>query len=294
MDKTKSTLALILSLVALVLVVRLITTEPESAAQKTSVYDRIMKTRTIRCAYQPWPPFLVKDPNTGKISGIYPDIFEQIGSDLNLKIEWIEEVGSANLFEGYATGRYDMLCSTITMTPQRSLVSSFSRPIGYVPFYAYVREGDKRFDNAYDKLNSDAVTMIGLDGDFTSMVAQEAFPKANKVNLPNMLNGADLLVALASGKADVAINDPTIADLFMKTNPGKIRRVEGNPIRFPSISVALPLGEEKLRELISQTLTHYLEVGRIDEILNGYGLNGAKILRVAPPYVDAAQGRNKE
>ncbi|MGE4350864.1 MAG: substrate-binding periplasmic protein [Bdellovibrionales bacterium] len=295
MKNAKTTLALVLSCVALILAAWSVFHSSGTSVQKASVYDRIMKDRTIRCAYQPWPPFLAKDPNTGEISGVYADIFKQIGQDLNLKIDWVEEVGSANTFEGYTTGRYDMLCSPITSTPQRALVSGFVRPFGYLPYYAYVREGDPRFDNAYDKMDNESITMMGLDGDFTSIVANEEFPKAKKVNLPNMMNGADLLTSLASGKADVVINDPSIADVFMKTNSGKVRRVEGPPVRFLAVSISLPLGEERLRELMNQTVTHYLDVGKIDKILNSYDLDETKILRIAPPYRDpSAKGKGAE
>lgn len=281
----KTTLALILSVIALVLAINVTMRKPETQqATRSSTYDRIMNDRTIRCAYQPWPPFVIKDPNTKKISGVFPDLFAQIGKDLNLKIVWTEEVGSANMFEGFTTGRYDMLCSPITSTPQRALASGFSPAIAYVPFYLYVREGDNRFDHAYDKANSEAVSMTTLDGDFTATVTNELFPKAKKVELPNMTNGADLLVSLAAGKADVVVNDPSIADVFIMSNPGKIRRVAGQPLRFPSLNFAFPLGEDRLRVLMSETITNYLDVGIVEKILNTYGLDETKLLRVATPY----------
>ncbi|MDX9689561.1 MAG: transporter substrate-binding domain-containing protein [Proteobacteria bacterium] len=285
MNSWKSSLALLLSLVAVIAALYVSTTAHEQDVQKISAYDRIMKTRTVRCAYQTWPPFIIKDPNTGKISGVVADIFETMGKDLGLKIDWAEEVGSANMFEGFPTGRYDMFCSPLTMTPQRAMVSDFTRPIGFVPFYLYVKEGDHRFDHNYGQVNDEKVSIMFMDGDFTGIVANELFPKARKVSLPNFNNGGDLLVGVSSLKADATVNDPSIADVFMKNNPGKIRRVDGAALKTPPINFALPVGEDKLRRLVDHVITNYLEVGIIDNILKNYGLDEAKILRVAPPYI---------
>jgi ABC-type amino acid transport substrate-binding protein len=59
---------------------------------KESAFDRILRTQTIRCGYVVYPPSIIKDPNTGRLSGIFYDITEKMGERLNLKIEWTEEV----------------------------------------------------------------------------------------------------------------------------------------------------------------------------------------------------------
>lgn len=47
---------------------------PAFAAEKESSYDRVMRTRTLRCGYGIFQPMIMKDPNTRKISGIFVDI----------------------------------------------------------------------------------------------------------------------------------------------------------------------------------------------------------------------------
>lgn len=125
--------------------------------QTASVYDRIMASHTLRCAYQVWPPHIIKDPNTGALSGIYYDLTEELGKQLGLKIIWAEEVGSGSIFDGFKTGRYDAVCAAIVATPERSLVADFSRPFVFVPFYLYARDGDMRFDSHYAAVNDSSV-----------------------------------------------------------------------------------------------------------------------------------------
>jgi len=256
----------------------------EQVAKKETTFARVMRTQILRCAYEVWPPFLSRDSKNGKLSGVYYELLEKMGRDLHLKIEWAEEVGKAAMFEGFQTGRYDAFCSAITPSPGRALAGDFTRPFGYVPFFLYAREGDNRFDNNYGAANSEAIALVAADGDLTAIITREVFPKAKALSLPDLTNGADILMTVASGKADATVNDSNIARAFIANNPGKIKQAKGLPLRFPSMSIALPAGEERLRQILDLTLTHYLETGVIERIFMTYGLDETKILRVAKPY----------
>jgi Bacterial extracellular solute-binding proteins, family 3 len=69
-------------------------------AEAKSVYSRVIESGKIRCGYIPYEPGLIKDPNTGKFSGIMHDTMEEIAKSLNLKVEWTEEVGWGTMIEG--------------------------------------------------------------------------------------------------------------------------------------------------------------------------------------------------
>lgn len=84
---------------------------PAFAADKETAYDRIMKSGEIRCGYAISPPAMVQDPNTGEISGMDYDIWQEIGKELGVKIVWPEEAGWGNYITGLNSGRYDAFCS---------------------------------------------------------------------------------------------------------------------------------------------------------------------------------------
>ncbi|MCB1551812.1 MAG: ABC transporter substrate-binding protein, partial [Alphaproteobacteria bacterium] len=63
-------------------------------------YDRVVESGVIRCGYGISPPVMVKDPNTGVMSGLDVEIWNEIGKELGLKIEWAEEAGWGNFIEG--------------------------------------------------------------------------------------------------------------------------------------------------------------------------------------------------
>ena len=75
--------------------------------QPQTVYDRVMRTKTLRCGYHTWAPYLVKDANSGAMSGIYFDYVEKLAASLNLKVEWAEEVGYGDLITALNGGRID-------------------------------------------------------------------------------------------------------------------------------------------------------------------------------------------
>src|SRR4051812_116596 len=60
---------------------------------KESTYARVLRTGEIRCAYEPYAPALMKDPNTGEFSGIFYEIMTEVARRLNVKMNWVEEVG---------------------------------------------------------------------------------------------------------------------------------------------------------------------------------------------------------
>lgn len=51
-----------------------------------------MATRTLRCGYGLWEPAVMRDPNTGEVSGLFVDIMEALGELTDIEIEWMEEV----------------------------------------------------------------------------------------------------------------------------------------------------------------------------------------------------------
>ena len=252
--------------------------------QKESVYERILRTKKIRCAYIVWPPFLGKDATTGKMSGVYYDILTKIGEDWGVEIDWAEEVGAGDRFAGFVTGRYDMICAPTGYTPQRAAVSDFSIPIYYQPFYLYARADDHRFDEAYDKADQSDVTFMSLEGYMGESVIKSSFPKARYLALPNLSTDVDVLLSIAMGKADLTAAETCMAGDFIDRNPGKIRRVSGKPLRVAAGVIPVPMGQEKLKARLNTTLAYYLDTGFIDKVMTANGLSPEKVLRVAVPY----------
>lgn len=228
------------------------------------VYERVLKTKTIRCGFATWAPYMIKDANTGKLSGFDYEYMEQLGKILDLKIQWTEEVGWGNYIEGLNNHRYDMLCSTDWAIGERLKYSTISTAASYSSLYAFVRTGDHRFDGDLKKINQKDIKIAAIDGDSSYNVVRLYFPDAKIHAIDQMSEGAQLLLEVTTGKADVTIVDENIAKQFVKNNPGKIIRVADVPSvqTFAEVFV-MKKGERSLKDMIDGGI----------EIINNSGFN---------------------
>src|ERR1019366_454810 len=190
-----------------------------SDKQANEVYDRVVKTRTLRCAYTIYPTFIDKDPNTGKLSGLFHDLTEEIGRQLNLKIVWAEEVPTDAIFEGFRTGRYDAVCPGYFATPSRTAGGDFTRPLVFIPFNMYVRTGESRFKSFAD-FNNPGVTISTMDGEASQIAVNDAFPQAHQNTLPGTTAATDRFMAVAGGKSDATPMEAAIGMEDKAHHPG--------------------------------------------------------------------------
>jgi len=268
----------------LISILLLVLTFPALAAEKMSAFDRVMSSNTINCAYYVWPPFISKDANTGELSGLSHDIMTALADSLSLKLNWSTEINFDAMFEGYSNGRYDMICAPLFSTPARARASDFTDTFAYLPYYLYARADDTRFDNNYEKGNSPDIIYASLDGDMNAILGIEEFPKAKKFSIGQNASQADPLMAVVTGKADITTLEPVAAENFMKSNPGKLRRVAGAPVRTSSVAYSVPIGEEKLKAMLNIALKTMIETGKFDKILKNYPDYNSVVLRTATPF----------
>ncbi len=294
----KNKLSVVAVVVALVALVVPLLHSPdkggEPAAKKETAFERVMRTRTIRCAYALWPPFAMSDPNTGAKSGINHEVMEAIGKVANLKIEWLEEVGFGSFPDQLRSGKEDVFCTGAWMSVPRAQRIEYTAPIEYGVLYAYVRENDARFDGKLETLNDENVTMAVIDGNTSDAVTEAEFPKAKRYAVPSAADAAQLLLTVATGKGDaVIVDDFQISDYNAHNPSNKLRRVAGTPpLRTFGTAYAVAKGEWELRDLINVALSELQLNGTVERIIKKYETTPGSVVRVVKPYADPARGEN--
>jgi polar amino acid transport system substrate-binding protein len=251
---------------------------------KETVYQRVMRTGTLRCGYFLWPRVFERDPNTGAFSGLYHDVVEEVGRQLSLKIDWTEEFAFASAFDGLKMGRYDAICAPLTATPGRARETAFTVPILYGPDFLYARADDARFDNDYAKVNDPAVRVAVLEGEMSQTIKNEDFPKAQTISMPDVTDITQVLLQVAMGKADVALTEPSTAEQFLRGNPGKLKRVPGPPVRVEMTGLNVGVGEEALKDLLNTTITTLHSTGFIERVIEKYRLTPEEFFYPAQPW----------
>ncbi|MFZ2886461.1 MAG: transporter substrate-binding domain-containing protein [Minisyncoccia bacterium] len=244
----------------------------------------VLERGTIRAGYIVYPPYILKDQETGKLSGLFYELTEAIADQLDLDVEWVEEGGYGTIFTSLDSGRYDVQAGGIWANSTRAKAGYLSTPAFYSAIYAYARADDHRFDNNLAAINNPNVKISTLDGAIDDVIARTDYPDAERVTLPQNAPPNQTFLDIVSKKADVAFEQPDVAGLFMKENPGVIRQVSNKPLRIYGNSFAVKRGEQELLQMLNVAIEESIGNGTVDLILTKYQLSSNSYLRLAPPY----------
>lgn len=276
------TTIIIAAIVSYVVAISTSSTGPVTAS-KESVYDRVMRTGTIRCGYYVAEPYTIKDLKTGKLSGIWHDYVEEMGKELKLKIDWTEEIGLGDYSTALEFDRIDAMCLGVWVDPTRAKASDFITPISYHGAYIWVRVDDHRFDQDLKKLNDPSVTISYTDGDIGETVRQEDFPLAKIHALPQLVPVSQVLEDIVTKKADFVVMTPEVVAGFNRANDEKLRKI-GAPVRIFQESIAVRKDAHEFRRLLDHTTRFLIGNGVIERILHKYETIPGSFMRTDIPY----------
>lgn len=258
---------------------------PVIGGKAKTAYDQIVERGTIRCGYVSNPPSCMKDPNTGELSGIFVEAIEEAAKKLELKVDWTEEVGWGSMIEGIKAGRYDMVPCAIWPTSQRSRHVDFTRPLFYSGVCAYVRSNDNRFDNDIALINSPSVKIATMDGEMAEVIADTDFPKAEKLQVPQLSEITSMLLNVRDKKADVTFVELFFAQEFQNNNPGALKNITvSSPLRVFPNTVLIPKGEFELKQMVNTAIEELVNIGTVDSLIGKYEPVPGTFYRMAPPY----------
>ena len=261
--------------------------------QRETAYERVIRTQTLRCGYVTFVPNLIKDPNTGIMSGVDYDIAEALGRKLGMKIDWAEEVGWATVVPGLKVGKYDALCSGNWINPKLGQQAYFSRPYYYQGAFVVVRADDVRFDKDVTAINKPDVRVASLDGDNPKFIAEEDFPKAQIFTLPDMAGEPMVMESVALRKADVTFMDAYNFGTYDDHNRGKLKLTQlDHPVRLYPAGYVLPAGDDRLRAMINTALDEMIYSGQMEKILQRYAKYPYSFTPIERPKLTASVAPN--
>lgn len=264
----------------------------QSVRQSTSLYDKVLSAGEIRCSYLIYPPYCLKDPNTGRLSGMFVETMEAVGNKLGLRINWSEEVGYESLFEGLRANRYDVFAGGLWPNSARGKIAEFSKPLFYSSLRAYGRGSDSRLTNNLDELNSPKFKIAVIDGAMEDLIARTDFPKAQRLSLTQLSPFSQNLLNVASAKADVTFAEPGIVKIFLRDNPASLKELAPEkPLRIFGNAYVFKLGEVKFASMFNTALDELINDGTVERLLRKYEPAPGAFLRTALPYRALPDGK---
>lgn len=281
-------LSLLLSLCALFLLLKRNNSVSDLNVSVESSYHHVKETSIIRCGYVSNPPSCIIDPTTKKLSGIFVEVMEILAKNLNLKLEWVEEVGFGTMIEGIESNRYDIVPCAIWPNSDRAQHADFTIPLFYSGIGVYVRNDDNRFINNLQLINSSEISIATIDGEMAESIAKTDFPNAKTIQLPQLSQISNMLLNVQNKKADVSFVELYFAHEFLKNNPNTIKNiVPNNPIRIFPNTILLKAGEYKLKSMLNIALEQLINLGIIDKLIDKYEPEPGTFYRLQKPYITA-------
>ncbi len=257
----------------------------ERENNKETAYDRVMRTNVLRCGYFSWPPYMSRNLQTQAFEGFFYDYLEGLARHMGIKVEWTAEVLYGNVYEEIRDGRIDAFCSGIWPTAGLAKLLDFTSPISFNSVFAVVRADDVRFDGNLMAIDDSVVRVASMEASIASVIAKSRFPRATLDETPAVSGASAPFMELMSNKADVTFVDRLIMREFLKSNPGKLKLVEGvPPVNVWGNTIAFGKHEESLVNAVNTVTQEMLYSGEIEHILKKYGDVADGLYGVAVPY----------
>ncbi len=222
------------------------TASPRAFASQETAYDRVIRTKTIRCGYLPFEPYIIKDPNTKRLSGLTYDYVNEASARAGLKIDWVGEITLDQVPTALHTKHFDAFCLPFIPDTNVSKVLDFGGYLGAIPYYVYTASNRSLTDQQML-----TATFVMVDGYALTEITRKNFPAAHTLSLSQTTSMAEMYDQLRYHKAEAIVNDPFSAALYARHNVNTIKRQSGEPVAALRMFLVVPKGDSSLQSLFN-------------------------------------------
>lgn len=209
----------------------------------------------------PYPPFEFREG--GQVTGFDVDLANEIASRLGLEVEFVD-TDFDTIFTQLAAGRFDLLVSATTITPQREEEVNFTQPYYRAQQTLAVQEGSPV--TGVDDLGSGDV--VAVQRGTTGEIWAEENLSPQGVELRTFVQTPDLYTSLEAGQVVGVINDEPSAIQEVAAREGLeiVETIDTGE----SYGIAVNPANEPLLDVVEQTLQDIIEDGTYEEIYAKY------------------------
>lgn len=206
-----------------------------------------------------WPPmeFLNEDR---EIVGFDIDLMNAIAEAAGFEVEF-RNTAWDGIFAGLATGEYDAVISSVTITEERRQNMDFSEPYinaGQVLIVSVDTDGVETLE---DMVGMTVGAQIGTTGAF-------AIEEVDGVETATYDEVGLAIEDLAAGRIDGVVADTPVAANYALQNEtyAEALKIVGEPFTDEYYGIAVPQGRDALLEMINEGLAQVQADGTIDEL----------------------------
>ncbi|HEX2031727.1 MAG TPA: ABC transporter substrate-binding protein [Actinomycetota bacterium] len=209
----------------------------------------------------PYPPFEFREG--GEVVGLDVDLANEIADRLGLQAEFID-TDFDTIFTQLAAGRFDVVVSATTITPEREQEVNFTQPYYRAQQTLAVQAGSDI--TGVDDLGAEHVVAVqrGTTGELWA--EQNVAPQG--VQLRTFVQTPDLYTALEAGQVDGVINDEPNALQEIEAREGLeiVETIDTGE----NYGIAVNPANEALLEEVDRILGEIIEDGTYEQIYSKY------------------------
>jgi cyclohexadienyl dehydratase len=235
------------------------------AAERESALMRIQRTGVLRVGWATWFPWSYIDQKTNKLTGIGPDVVEELARALgNVKIEWVAD-NWATLVAGLQADKFDVTYP-LGVTLPRAMACDFTEDTTREGITFLIKKKDSAKFKSFDEVDQPGVKIAVTLGSNGDLYATKFFKKPEIIRLKSSPEG---VMAVVLGKAD-AYSAPAsqIVDA-MKQHPD-VAPVKGS-FALGKNAMAIRQGDQVFLNWLNLFIADLKETKALDRILQKYG-----------------------
>nr|5TUJ_C Chain C, Ancestral protein CDT-Anc1 [unidentified] len=227
-----------------------------------STLDEIMKRGTLRVGTDAdYKPFSFKDKN-GQYTGFDIDLAKALAKELGVKVEFVPTTWDG-IIPALQTGKFDIVMSGMTITPERKKKVDFSDPYMTAGQTILVKKDNADKIKSFEDLNKPDVKVAVQLGTTSEQAAKEFLPKAK---IRTFENNAEAFQEVVSGRADAMVTDSPVAAYYAKKNPGLAVVVVDEPFTHEPLGFAIRKGDPELLNWVNNWLKQMKKDGTYDKL----------------------------
>jgi len=238
---------------------------PATAADQESALHRIQRTGIVRVGYALWFPWTYVDEKTKKISGIGPDVIEELAKALgDVKIEWVADTWGT-IVAGIQANKFDVVYP-LSVTLTRSLTVAYSDDTMKEAQTFLIRKKDVGKFKTFEDVNQPSVKASVTLGSSSDVALTKVF---NKSEIVRFKTSPEALMAMALGKADVYASTGSAIVDALKSHPD-LTVMKGS-FALNKNSMAIRQGDQTFLNWLNLFIADMKETGTLDRIFKKYG-----------------------
>jgi ABC-type amino acid transport substrate-binding protein len=204
----------------------------------------------------PYPPFEEFGKSESEFTGFDVELVEAVAEKLGREAEFID-TSFDTIFRDLAAGKFEMVASSTTITPEREETVDFSDPY-YLAQQAILTKKGSDVKTVED-LNG---ITVGVQQGTTGEEFVEEETEAGEVR--SFAQGPDMVTPLDGGTIDAAVLDIPVAENLAKKAPGL--EVAAEIKTGEEYGLVVQQGEEELLDEVNEALQEIKDDGTLNEL----------------------------